>query len=518
MDSRRILVIAGSDSSGGAGLEADQKVIAAHGCYAMTATTALTAQNTTGVVGIHPTPPDFVRKQIDACLDDVGVDVVKTGMLTSADIVNVVADALKRHGVKTCIVDPVMVSTSGSQLLPPDAVRNLRENLIPLTTILTPNIPEAKLLLSDAGKTPTEPGTLEDVISLARSLHTLGSKYILLKGGHLPLTKDHHISTDDAEKEAVIDILFDGTNVTLIETPYLKARNTHGTGCSLASAIASNLVLGYDVQSAVRNACRYVEAGIKTSQDLGKGSGPINHFHSTYILPYTPDHFIDYLLEHPSVKAKWHEFTHHEFLTRLADGTLPENSFKHFLVQDYLYLVQFARVHAMAAYKSETIDEIAAAAEIVLHIKREMTLHLTYCTTFNLTQSEIEAHSPDTATKLYASHLLQTAHARPLFHLRLALLPCLLGYYAIAARMHADPATVKGRYWKWIENYVAEDYVQAVDVGRADVEARAKGGLGLREVEEARMAFLGGLECEIRFWEQGLRGGMIVDMDGGVDG
>lgn len=286
MDRRRILLIAGSDSSGGAGVEADQKVIAAHGCYAMTATTALTAQNTQGVSDIHHVPPNFVVKQIDACLDDIGVDVVKVGMLASASTVDAVADALKRHGRPTTVVDPVIVATSGAQLLPTEAVYNLRVSLLPLTTILTPNIPEARLLLENAGLEAPQTNSLDDIVNIARVVQSLGPRYVLVKGGHLPLTKDGHVSTEEADRHTIVDVLYDGREATIYKTDYLPSKNTHGTGCSLASAIASGIALSKspdrttDVPDAVEMAVRYVEAGIQTSFSLGHGTGPINHFHS----------------------------------------------------------------------------------------------------------------------------------------------------------------------------------------------------------------------------------------------
>jgi hydroxymethylpyrimidine/phosphomethylpyrimidine kinase len=181
-----------------------------------------------------------------------------------------------------------MVSTSGSQLLPERAVKELRAKLLPLTTILTPNIPEALLLLKDAGAEVPEPTDLDEMIELAKKICSLGPQAVLLKGGHLPLTKDHKISHDPREATNVVDILFDGKTATLFETEFLTSKNTHGTGCSLASAIAANLASGKDLIRSVRNAVRFVEVGIKTSIDMGKGSGPINHFHSTYTMPFAP--------------------------------------------------------------------------------------------------------------------------------------------------------------------------------------------------------------------------------------
>ncbi|TVY93762.1 putative hydroxymethylpyrimidine/phosphomethylpyrimidine kinase [Lachnellula willkommii] len=494
MGKGRILVIAGSDSSGGAGLEADQKVIAAHGCYAMTATTALTAQNTLGVVDIHHTPPDFVGKLIDACISDIGVDVVKTGMLASAETIEVVAKSLQKHDVKTVVIDPVMVSTSGSQLLPQKAVRELRTLLLPHTTILTPNVPEAKLLLSDAGKPAEDPKNVDDLIEIAKSVQSLGPKYVLVKGGHLPFKKDGTVAKTDEERELMIDILYGEGEVIRIETAYQKSKNTHGTGCSMASAaIASNLGNGQEMAYAVKAACRYVEAGIKTATDLGHGNGPINHFHSTYTLPFAPGRFIEYLLERPDVKTAWREHTHHDFVASLADGSLPVDSFKYYLVQDYLYLVQFARANALAGYKAKTMEDIAAisaeriqAAKIVTHIHHEMSLHIGYCESFGMTKEDIEAteesqgmpniraidaslSTSDGGIRLIANtrYVLDIGQAEDWLALQVSMAPCLIGYGEIAKRLHADPKTKRegNIYWKWIENYVADDYVEAVQIG-----------------------------------------------------
>lgn len=167
-------------------------------------------------------------------------------------------------------------------------MKGLRTKLLPLTTIVTPNIPEAKLLLKDSGADFPEPENLESLIQLAKRVSSLGPKAVLLKGGHLPLTKDHRTAHNQQDASIVIDILYDGANVILFETDFLVSKNTHGTGCSLASAIAANLALGKDMKRAVGSAVRFVEAGIKTSFDLGKGSGPINHFHSLCSLPFAP--------------------------------------------------------------------------------------------------------------------------------------------------------------------------------------------------------------------------------------
>ncbi|MCJ1277693.1 hypothetical protein MMC21_005507 [Puttea exsequens] len=258
----------------------------------MTATTALTAQNTQGVSAIHRIPPDFVVKQIDACISDLGVDVVKIGMLASAETVDAVTGALREHGTPLTVLDPVMVATSGAQLLPNDAVTNLRTNLLPLATILTPNIPEARLLLQNANKDPPEINSIDDIVHIAKQLQCLGPTHVLVKGGHLPLAKDGRISKEDADHRSVVDVLWNGVEAALFETEYSRSNNTHGTGCSLASAMACNIALAsaadkerslHDtvIPNAVEDAVKYIEAGIRTSTGgLGRGNGPLNHFHA----------------------------------------------------------------------------------------------------------------------------------------------------------------------------------------------------------------------------------------------
>ncbi|KAI1958846.1 trifunctional hydroxymethylpyrimidine kinase/phosphomethylpyrimidine kinase/thiaminase [Ophidiomyces ophidiicola] len=552
---RRVLVIAGSDSSGGAGLEADQRVLAAHHCYALTATTALTAQNTLGVQDIHVVPTEFVRKQISAGLEDVGADVVKIGMLASKDTVLMVSNALRHHQVPVIVLDPVMVSTSGSQLLPSEAVSSVRTNLLPITTVLTPNIPEGLLLLRDSGIDVPDPENLDDAITLAEQLHKLGPRYILLKGGHLPLTAARKKPELLEEASIVVDILYDGTSVHLIETEYSRSRNTHGTGCSLASAIAANLTENMEVLRAVREACRFVEAGIKTSIDIGQGHGPINHFHSLYSLPFSPGHFLDYVLERPDVRPLWESFTKHEFVNRLADATLPLNSFRDYLIQDYLYLVHFARSNALAAYKNQTMEGISAvsipslnstkdqnslphiyqetdqipklvrtcwsttadasslkSAKIVLHIEREMALHLDYCASFGLSKEDIEFHKESQACTAYSRYILDVGQSEDWLALQVALSPCLIGYGAIAQRLHTDEGSVRtdNKYWKWVENYVAEDYSAAVRLGSELLETHMRNVSRFR-VEELVRIFKRATELEIGFWDMGLQGQHSVE-------
>lgn len=257
----RVLTIAGSDSGGGAGIQADLKTFCALGCYGMTAITAITAQNTRGVAGIHGIPPDMLRAQIDAVVEDIGVDAVKIGMLHSPEVVQVVADAIRRHGLPNVVLDPVMVATSGDRLIAEETVGTLVRLLFPLAAVVTPNLDEAGWLL---GRTIAEEGALD---AAATDLLALGAKAVLLKGGHLP-------------GEHVVDVLaMPGGERHRLESARIATHNGHGTGCTLSSAIAAHLALGQPLVPAVQLARQYILGAIAAGADVrtGHGHGPLNH-------------------------------------------------------------------------------------------------------------------------------------------------------------------------------------------------------------------------------------------------
>ncbi|RMZ83342.1 hypothetical protein DV737_g1670, partial [Chaetothyriales sp. CBS 132003] len=404
------------------GLEADQRTLAAHGVYAMTATTALTAQNTLGVQDVHITPPAFVEKQIRCVLEDIDVDVVKLGMLASSDTIATVSRTLKsietgRSSFKL-VLDPVTVSTSGAQLLPGDAVRNLRAMLLPSTYILTPNIPEATLLLRDADIHYRSPSSLDDLKALAQQVHALGPRYVLLKGGHMPL---------------------------------------------------------------VRHTKQKATAADSDSDKV----------------------FVPFVLSHPRIAPLWHAYTHHAFPTALARGTLPAHIFKAYLVQDYHYLKHFARTYALAGYKSQSLASTVRSATTILHIRREMDLHLAYCADeFGLTLADMDAIPESAACIAYSRYILDVGLSSDLLALFVALAPCLIGYGHVAERIYREHTTAASttpqaaaaqslslssspsspspspykdtsqgnKYWRWIENYVAADYRDAVITGTQLIE------------------------------------------------
>ncbi|KAK9236099.1 pyridoxamine kinase [Lipomyces kononenkoae] len=252
----------------------------------MTCITALTAQNTTGVKDIFPvTDMGFIETALDAVFTDVGVDAVKTGMLASEETIKTVTKCLRKYGAEKIVVDPVMISTSGSPLLPDSAVAAYLHDLFPIAWIITPNIQEAKFLHKVASGTDFSVESLEDAKALAKELFKLGPKYVLLKGGHLPLSADYKHATETSASEIVADVLYDGQTYYIIESKFLVTKNTHGTGCTLASSIASNLAKGLSVHQAIKESVNYVHGAIADDLDLGKGNGPINHLHRTYIEP-----------------------------------------------------------------------------------------------------------------------------------------------------------------------------------------------------------------------------------------
>lgn len=251
------LTIAGSDSSGGAGIQADIKTMTANGVYATSAITALTAQNTTGVYGILESTPEFLANQLDCIFTDIFPDAVKTGMVSSTALIAVIADKLRQYGARNIVVDPVMVATSGARLISEEAVDALKEKLLPLATLLTPNIPEAEVL---SGMTISDPAGME------RAARAISEKYgcaVLCKGGHQISDADDLLWREGA------GVWFRGRRI--------QNNNTHGTGCTLSSAIASNLAKGYDLDQSVRRAKDYISGALAAMLDLGHGSGPMDH-------------------------------------------------------------------------------------------------------------------------------------------------------------------------------------------------------------------------------------------------
>jgi hydroxymethylpyrimidine/phosphomethylpyrimidine kinase len=257
----RVLIIAGSDSGGGAGIQADIKTVTMLGAFAMTAVTALTAQNTEGVFGVLPIPPDFIRQQIEIVLDDLGADALKTGMLHDGAVIETVAAVIAEHAAGApLVVDPVMVAKGGAPLIEEGAIGALKRLLVPKAAVLTPNLPEAEIL---AGH---RIGNLAAMRETATELLGAGCRAVLLKGGHLP-------------GDTVYDVLATTSGLRVWDSPRIDSRHTHGTGCTLASAIAAGLAQGLAIEPAVERARAYVQRAITSAPGLGRGHGPLDHAH-----------------------------------------------------------------------------------------------------------------------------------------------------------------------------------------------------------------------------------------------
>lgn len=252
------LTIAGSDSGGGAGIQADLKTFSALGVYGMSVLTSITAQNTLGVQGVHDLPPDFVGLQIDSVMQDIGADAVKTGMLSNTQIIKIVNKKIKEYQVKNLVIDPVMVAKGGDRLLREDAIEALKEDLIPLAMVVTPNLSEAEVL------TGLKIKNIDDMKEAARKIYKLGPKNVLIKGGHLLSNQ-------------AVDLLYNGESFKEFSSERINTKNTHGTGCTLSSAIAAGLAQEREVEEAVEIAKRYITLAIKNSLAIGHGHGPLNH-------------------------------------------------------------------------------------------------------------------------------------------------------------------------------------------------------------------------------------------------
>lgn len=259
---KNLLTIAGSDSSGGAGIQADLKTFSAHQTFGMSVVTAVTAQSTRGVFAVQDVDPKMIRKQIEAVFEDISVDGIKIGMVSQKETIQTIAETLGKYPYQNLVVDPVMISKSGFDLLHPDAKAALIEYLLPMATMVTPNLPEAEEI---TGMNIDTPAAMKEA---AKKIHAMGPTYVLIKGGHL---------VGDA-----VDILFDGKDFTTYTGKRVVTKNTHGTGCTLSSAIAANLGKGEDIHTAVAMAKAYITTAIEHSFSIGKGPGPVHHFYDLY--------------------------------------------------------------------------------------------------------------------------------------------------------------------------------------------------------------------------------------------
>ncbi|MCO5554306.1 hypothetical protein L7F22_007835 [Adiantum nelumboides] len=593
----------------------------------MSVLTALTAQNTTGVQGIHAVPADFVRQQLSVVRSDVRVDAIKIGMLADADIVNALAAELSQGQAPSgelstvalppllfsnfylmytplglpIVLDPVMVSTSGSLLLSHTAIRDLVDKLLPLCTILTPNLPEAKELLAHSrkaegaglnnvadGEAEDQLATLRSLLAAAKQLCSLGPASTLVKGGHQVMSRATVdaaleelgitlLDEDQAGQEilgaevmngilqqnagekvvvirtdgqpwadvlrlwsqddgvidpdvtnVVVDVLYEtqSRKYTLFVKPHIEATSTHGTGCTLSSAIATYLAGGDDVATATHRAIQYVQSAIARGlSDLGKGPGPLNHLAGTTLRPILAPspvgsqraplcgRLIAHSLPH------WRRFTRHPFVTKLVEGTLPREAFVWFLRQDYLFLRHYARVWASGASSSSvgrTFERIATFAGIASEMASEAESHVAICKRWGITRDDLESKTRESAATLaYTRFVLDTSRSGDALELLAATGPCLLGYGEAGVWLGREWSRRKAEikdmdeetkaYGEWIDYYSSKDFLDVVRKGIEDMENYASSD----PPSQARLANLqriwnAAVRLEIGMWDEAL--------------
>ncbi|KAG0331399.1 hypothetical protein BG000_010958 [Podila horticola] len=526
----KTLTIAGSDSGGGAGIQADLKTFTSLQSFGTSVLTSITSQNTLKVDGIHPIPAAFVSQQLEAVLSDIGTDAIKTGMLCNAEIISAITATLQKfypgsRPVRNLVVDPVMIASSGAALLDSSAIATLINDLLPLCFILTPNVPEAEYILANAKlESPmftSASGKIESLEQMklaAQDLARLGPSIVLLKGGHLPFYKELFDSVDDLsvdlEELELADLVYDARSKEFVELrkEFLRTSSTHGTGCTLSAAIAAELSHGLEAHEAITKATNYIQSAIRDGLTVGQGKGCLNHFHHVVHrsiekpTKYNPQPLTNYLLK--ACEKDWKEYTQHAFVQGIADGTLPKESFIHYMKQDYLFLQTYARAHGLGAFKARTMEESKAFAEIVVHIAEESQLHIDYCAKWGITYEEMINTPESMANVAYTRYVLDIGMTGGLLDLGLAIAPCLIGYGEIGSRLYNDPNTVRGDanpYWEWIKNYHDSNYQNAVDRGIANLERQCN----IQQPSEHRLKqmediFRTATRLEGSFWDMAL--------------
>lgn len=488
----RVLSIAGSDPSGGAGVQADLKSIAANGGYGMAVLTALTAQNTRGVRAVHVPPVEFLRAQLDAVSDDIVIDAVKIGMLADADVIRAVGAWLDAVRPPVVVLDPVMVATSGDRLLDPDAERALRD-LLTLSTLVTPNLAELAVL---AGRDITD---WNDAISAAEQLSAEVGAAVLVKGGHLP---------GDEAPDALVDARRERRQE--FTGPRIPTSNTHGTGCSLSSALATLLARGEEPEDAVSAARDWLRESLRAGDALrvGRGHGPINHFAGLWerggaeTRPAAGEVATEWWRGIAAIRTGIDELP---FIRALADGTLERAPFLFYLAQDALYLREYARVLAEAARLAPTSDEQAFWADSAHgSIVGELELHASWLTPAHGVSAATFAAEPAPATTAYLDHLRSVAFGGDYAEVIAAVLPCFWLYTDLGRRLHAGEFGEYARdaghpYASWLATYADPAFEEATRTAIAYVaDAAAQADPGTRA--RMRRAFEASSAHELAFF------------------
>lgn len=549
-----VLTVAGSDSSGGAGIEADLKTLTAHRVFGLTCITALTAQNTQKVYSVVKTSEQKIREILDANIidfvegykeDEQPLKVVKTGMLSKEAVL--VLDEYWHKFLKMnikLVMDPVMVSTSGTELCDKEGVEAFLKHLIKKAFLITPNFTEAMVLrknLTGEDKDTGEFKNLDDYIGFVIQLQKeLGCTSILVKGGHIPWNKVSNRpftkgESPDQTNCVIIDILYEGQNESVIvfESPYISSKDTHGTGCTLSSAIAANLANGRSLSKATQLAIDYTQRGmISLKKKLGHGNGPLNHAISpqeslksktrkilgkstqeTVLEEYGS--VLEYFKRHPKVEPKWHEYTHHKFVGLLAKNELPFDNFLYFLKQDFYYLTNYAQVHGLLVSVTDDYKQIRMQSAIIQEIVTEIEKHKqklskAYNIDYNDTKNDIQLH-PNNACIEYCNYILEKGKSEDFLGIKVALAPCLHGYAEAAkwgqtirasAQVSEHNETSK-TYRAWLDDYTSDWYHEANKRGEEALQdIFESSNLSDDRVEELASIFADVTQLEVNFWDE----------------
>jgi hydroxymethylpyrimidine/phosphomethylpyrimidine kinase len=479
----RVLSIAGTDPTGGAGIHADLKSISANGGYGMAVVASLVAQNTRGVRSIHMPPLSFLREQLDSVSDDVEIDAVKIGMLFTSGVIAEVRDWLQHNRLPVVVLDPVMVATSGDRLLSSDSEEALR-GLLPLVDLVTPNLVELAVLAN-------EPlvSTWPEALAQARRVSAAGSVIVLVKGGHLT-----GVESPDALVDATGNLLGAGREIIVVPGERIRTSHTHGTGCSLSSAIATLRVRYGDWETALVRAKRWLTESLRHANALtvGHGNGPIHHFATLWQ---------DAEVATSITADWWHRITdirlaidELEFVRQLGDGTLEKDAFSFYVAQDALYLREFSYLLTRASELSATIEEqefwASAANDCLL---REMSLHRDWLA------EVVTDPKPTSTTTAYLNHLEETSATGNYGTLIAALLPCFWLYRHVGENLHTQNHHLHP-YAIWLETYADPAFAAATERAIGFVEQAALHG-GEHEQKMMWQAFQVSAEHERAFFE-----------------
>lgn len=525
-----IMTVAGSDSSGGAGVEADVKTITAHRCYAMTCVTALTAQTPANVYSIKETPKEFIAEVLDCNLRDMKCNVIKTGMLTEAAIEALVAklDSTDEKERPRLVVDPVLVATSGCALGDSSLCKLLKTKLTPYAELVTPNIPESFELVGEK----IEIASIEDICKLAKRVcKETKCPNVLVKGGHIPW--------GNGKKKHITDVLYiEKEDKHVVYTGnYSDTTHTHGTGCTLASAISSNIARGYSLCQAVYGGIEYVQSSVAIGCEVVKShitnNGPVNHVYaietplekmledecfsahdivtkpSTHSAAFGKQDFFERIIADPRVKPHWDSYVHHDFVKQVAQGTLKREKFQFFIEQDYAYLIDYARVHCVAGSKAPALEDMEKELTIVGSVRNEMKQHETRLREeFGVADSAyFQNIKRGPALNNYSRYFNDIARRGNWQELVASLSPCLMGY-GWALLNNEKFITVKDGdvYHDWCYTYLSEGYQNAMVQGRSILNQISQ-TYPKEQLDVLITIFAEVCELETKFWDAALNYG-----------